>query len=50
MCVCSMYIPGALKDQEMLLNPLSLDLQMIMSHCVSARNQARIFCKTNKYS
>lgn len=37
--VCTMYMPGALRGQKKVLDPLKLKLQMVMSQYVGAGNQ-----------
>jgi hypothetical protein len=46
----TMYIPGALKDQERALGLLGLELQTVMSCCVSGRNGTQVLWKGNKSS
>lgn len=37
--VCASCVPGACGGQKKLLNPLELELQMFVGHCVGPRYQ-----------
>lgn len=38
-CMCSIRMPAVLKGQEKVLDPLELELRMVMSQYVGAGNQ-----------
>lgn len=42
-CLCA---PGA-HDQERVSNPLGLELQMVVNHCVGTRNRTQVPWKNN---
>ena len=48
-CMYTMYMPAAHGSQKRKVDPLELELQMVVNHSVYARNQIQVFCK-NKYS
>ena len=49
-CICTMCMPGVLRDQKRELNHLKLELQMVVSCYVDAGNQTWVFCKSSKCS
>lgn len=46
----TMCVPDAPRGQKKASYSLKLDLEIVMSHHMSAENQTRIFCKSSKYS
>lgn len=48
-CVCTHYM-CTLEDQKKLLEPLELESQMVVSHCVDARDQTLVLCKSIRSS
>lgn len=48
--MCTMCVPGAIGSQKRDLDFLKLESQMVVSHCVGARNRARGPCSGNKRS
>lgn len=50
MQVCSMYLPAICGRKKRLLDPLELELGVVVSHQVSAENQTQDLCKNNQFS
>jgi hypothetical protein len=46
-CMCTMYVFGAHGSQKRALEPLKLELWMVVDHCVGAGNQTWVLCKSN---
>jgi hypothetical protein len=44
--LCTAYAPSASGDQKTVLNPLELELQMVVSHCVGAGNHIQVLWKS----
>jgi hypothetical protein len=38
-CMCTVYVPGTLRDQKKVSDPLKLKLQMVICQYVGAGNQ-----------
>lgn len=49
-CMSVYHLYNAHKDQRRALDPLELDLQVVMNSLVGVVNQTQILCKSNKYS
>jgi hypothetical protein len=49
-CMCTRYMCDNHRGQKMFLDPLELELDMIMSHHVGSGNQTQVFGKTSKCS
>lgn len=47
--LCTMYVFGVQGDQKKVLNPVELDLQVVVSHHVGSGTQTWVLCK-NKHS
>lgn len=43
--MCVPYMSGVPGDHRKKLNPLELELQIILSHHVGAENQSQVLCK-----
>lgn len=48
-CLCNLYVSGALGGQNTVLLPQGLKLQMDRSLFVGARNWTEVMCKSTKY-
>lgn len=49
MQVCSMYLPAICGRKKRLLDPLELELGVVVSHQLSAENQTQDLCKNNQF-
>lgn len=44
---CAMPMPGTLRGQKLALDPLELELQVIISYHVGTGNQTLVLCKSS---
>lgn len=44
---CAMPVPGTLRGQKLVLDPLELELQVIISYHVGTGNQTLVLCKSS---
>lgn len=49
-CMCTMYITGTQGSQKRILDPLKLELWMVVNHFVGSENWIWVLCRGNKYS
>lgn len=45
--MCTMHIPGAHADEKVAPDPLELELPIVVSHYVEARNYVWVLCKSH---
>lgn len=49
-CMCTTCMPDALGDQKRVLDPMELELLMVVNHPVGAENRTQVLFKSNKHS
>lgn len=49
-CMCSVFMPGVQESQERVLDPVELELEIVMTHYVSFGNRIQVLCRSNKCS
>lgn len=48
MCLCTTHVLNACRGQKRILDPLELELWMLVNLCVGTGIQTRVLCKSNK--
>lgn len=49
-CMCTACMPGAHRAEKRALNPLALELQLVVRYHVGAGNETLVVCKNNNNS
>lgn len=50
LCICTMCVPGAIGGQKGSMDPLELELWMVVNHHVGAGNRTQVLSKTTELS
>lgn len=48
-CLCTMCVPGAPRDQKKASGPLELELKMTVNYHMGAKNRGQILYESNKH-